>query len=189
MRHSNQTRDSGMTWNSGIENAQRRQNFQLDIPLSDSLSSPAISTPEMAPPLSPQPPRGPTFDSVSLAQPRRPARTAPSPSSEMAFSTTDPTCMDQLIPSPTSSRRVATAPTSADAFMPQQSLYPDLQNMEFLQSPVADFSSLDQLDLGFGINWDGTQHDFSDGQQVNLFDGFFFGGQQGGMNSGMGGGL
>lgn len=50
-----------------------------------------------------------------------------------------------------------------------------------------------QLDLGFGINWDNLHHDFSDGgQQMNIFDGFFFGGQQqqnGGGSGGNEGGL
>lgn len=42
-----------------------------------------------------------------------------------------------------------------------------------------------QVDLGFGFGWEGMfHHDFSDGQQVDLFDGFFFGGQQGGGPSG-----
>ena len=44
-----------------------------------------------------------------------------------------------------------------------------------------------QMDLGFGIGWEGNHHDFSDGQQLDLFEGFFFGGQQGG--GGGGGGL
>lgn len=37
----------------------------------------------------------------------------------------------------------------------------------------------EQMDLGFGLGWEGMHHDFSDGQQVDLFDGFFFGGQTG----------
>jgi hypothetical protein len=32
------------------------------------------------------------------------------------------------------------------------------------------------VDLGFGLGWDGMDHDFSEGNQVDLFDGFFFGG-------------
>lgn len=36
------------------------------------------------------------------------------------------------------------------------------------------------MDLGMGLGWEGLHHDFSDGQQFDLFDGFFFGGQQGG---------
>lgn len=38
-------------------------------------------------------------------------------------------------------------------------------------------------DFGFGLGWEGLHHDFSDGQQYDLFDGFFFGGQQGGAGS------
>ncbi|KAL2200540.1 fungal-specific transcription factor domain-containing protein [Corynascus similis CBS 632.67] len=45
-----------------------------------------------------------------------------------------------------------------------------------------DFSGLadTQMDLGFGLGWEGLHHDFSDGQQLDLFDGFFFGGGSGG---------
>ncbi len=70
----------------------------------------------------------------------------------------------------------------------------DLQGTDFLQGlngaagggfdmdgGVADA----QLDLGFGLGWEGLHHDFSDGQQVDLFDGFFFGGQQGGTGAAM----
>ncbi|KAI0100607.1 fungal-specific transcription factor domain-containing protein [Nemania sp. FL0031] len=67
----------------------------------------------------------------------------------------------------------------------------DLQGMDFLQN-IQDQSSGDnfinpdlQMDMGFGIGWEGMHHDFSDGQQVDLFDGFFFGGQQGGGGGGM----
>ncbi|KAI0404508.1 fungal-specific transcription factor domain-containing protein [Xylaria palmicola] len=61
----------------------------------------------------------------------------------------------------------------------------DLQGMDFLQSlqdqPGGDgFNNPDmQMDMGFGIGWEGMHHDFSEGQQVDLFDGFFFGAQQG----------
>ncbi|KAI3331517.1 hypothetical protein HD806DRAFT_529302 [Xylariaceae sp. AK1471] len=67
----------------------------------------------------------------------------------------------------------------------------DLQGMDFLQNlqdqPGADgFNNPDmQMDMGFGIGWEGMHHDFSDGQQVDLFDGFFFGGQQGGNGGSM----
>ncbi|KAL7627546.1 hypothetical protein AAE478_001739 [Parahypoxylon ruwenzoriense] len=64
--------------------------------------------------------------------------------------------------------------------------YSDLQGMDFLQG-INDPQSADgipnqdmQMDMGFGLGWEGMHHDFSDGQQVDLFDGFFFGGQQGG---------
>lgn len=70
--------------------------------------------------------------------------------------------------------------------------YPDAQTMDFLNSLGAatgdsggsgDFTggSIDQaqLDLGFGMNWEGLANDYSEGQQINPFDTFFFGGQQG----------
>lgn len=89
--------------------------------------------------------------------------------------------------------------------------YADLQGMDFLQSlqnlqaaaagqggggqgggldgtgqPGDPLLAGDGMDLGLGMGWEGLHHDFSDGQQVDLFDGFFFGGQQGG-GAGMGG--
>ncbi|KAI9741432.1 MAG: Fungal specific transcription factor [Claussenomyces sp. TS43310] len=36
------------------------------------------------------------------------------------------------------------------------------------------------MDFGFGLGWDGMDHDFSEGNQLDLFDGFFFGGGPGG---------
>jgi hypothetical protein len=126
----------------------------------------------------------------------------------------DSTALNQThITSPTASRRAGTSSSAGNSYIAPPGFppaggaggagaaaieYPDLQTMEFLQglqggAPNGEFAaSMDQaqLDLGFGINWDGMHHDFSEGQQVNLFDGFFFGGQQGGMNGGGGmGGL
>lgn len=72
--------------------------------------------------------------------------------------------------------------------------YPDAQTMEFLQNlgatPNGDVNGLDQaqLDLGFGINWEGMHNDFGEGQQMNPFDTFFFGGQQSGNGTGDTGG-
>ncbi|KAI1419399.1 fungal-specific transcription factor domain-containing protein [Xylaria sp. FL1777] len=67
----------------------------------------------------------------------------------------------------------------------------DLQGMDFLQN-LQDQSGSDgfnnpdmQMDMGFGIGWEGMHHDFSEGQQVDLFDGFFFGAPQGGNGGGM----
>ncbi|KAK0627202.1 fungal-specific transcription factor domain-containing protein [Immersiella caudata] len=73
-----------------------------------------------------------------------------------------------------------------------------LQGMDFLQGlegagtdmdGSVDYGMGDQMDLGFGLGWEGLHHDFSEGQQVDLFDGFFFGGQQGNGGAGMGGGM
>ncbi|KAI0387686.1 hypothetical protein F5Y04DRAFT_9707 [Hypomontagnella monticulosa] len=75
----------------------------------------------------------------------------------------------------------------ASTFTPGAAInYSDLQGMDFLQNiqeqPNVDgMANTDlQMDMGFGLGWEGMHHDFSDGQQVDLFDGFFFGGQQGG---------
>ncbi|KAI1658520.1 fungal-specific transcription factor domain-containing protein [Daldinia decipiens] len=75
----------------------------------------------------------------------------------------------------------------ATTFTPSAAInYSDLQGMDFLQGiqeqPNADgvVNADLQMDMGFGLGWEGMHHDFSDGQQVDLFDGFFFGGQQGG---------
>ena len=69
-----------------------------------------------------------------------------------------------------------------------------LPGMDFLNNAIGgssageDFSfDNNGLDLGFGMGLD-FQHDWSDGQQFDLFDGFFFG-NNGGMNgNGNGGG-
>ncbi|KAF3768057.1 hypothetical protein M406DRAFT_98141 [Cryphonectria parasitica EP155] len=72
----------------------------------------------------------------------------------------------------------------------------DLSAIGFLGGTGLNGADMDEnaanVDLGFGLGWEGLHHDFSDGQQYDLFDGFFFGGQQGGQggqqgNGGMGG--
>lgn len=105
-----------------------------------------------------------------------------------------------LTPQMYSAQPVAT--TSAGVAQQQEAgLMPfaELQGMDFLQSLQQPGRMMDgsgggatgagldqlagtgeQLDLGLGLGWEGFHHDFSDGQQVDLFDGFFFGGQQGG---------
>ena len=61
----------------------------------------------------------------------------------------------------------------------------DLSNLNMNLNPA---EVVGQMDLGFGIGWEGNHHDFSDGQQLDLFEGFFFGGQQGGGGGAGGGG-
>lgn len=48
-------------------------------------------------------------------------------------------------------------------------------------------ANLGELDLGFGMGWDGGagNHDWADGGGFDLFDGFFFGNGGGGGSSGM----
>ncbi|OLN88321.1 Positive regulator of purine utilization 2 [Colletotrichum chlorophyti] len=153
-------------------------NFQMDLALSDTLSSPSLSVAGDLPPRNS--PRAADFGIM-----------AGSPS-EM-----DPS----FVASPPVPRRMAAQRSSSGGpFISQQQQqqgtynngglaeYPDIQTMDFFQSLQGNNSNGDlggsgevttpQLDLGFGINWDNMHHDFSDGQQMNIFDGFFFGGQQ-----------
>lgn len=143
---------------------------QFDLSLSDSLSSPSLSAAgQQSPPLG----NSQTFDSDYM----RARRDAPP---------VDPS----MVTSP-STRRM---PAPGNAYMGQQFGlqgavdYPDSQTMEFMQNvgatPGGEFGGVDanQMDLGFGLNWEGFSTDFGDGQgqQMNPFDTFFFGGQQGG---------
>jgi hypothetical protein len=85
------------------------------------------------------------------------------------------------------------SPTAMNTNTPGQLSYSGLQEMEFLQglqnNPGMDseMTGEGQLDLsGLGFGFEGMHHDFNDGQQVDLLDGFWFGGQQnGGGGAGM----
>ncbi|KAK6828031.1 hypothetical protein PG987_011372 [Apiospora arundinis] len=101
---------------------------------------------------------------------------------------------DLLGPSTSMVNIINTTSPASSAFTPggQQLNYSDLQGMDFLQGLAdiggpGDFNgdqNGEQMDLGFGLGWEGMHHDFSDGQQLDLFDGFFFGGQTGGGGGG-----
>lgn len=80
----------------------------------------------------------------------------------------------------------------AGGFSPARQLnFGDLQGMDFLNQVTGNgngnlpdgVEEPQNGDFGFGLGWEGLHHDFSDGQQYDLFDGFFFGGQQGGAGS------
>lgn len=81
---------------------------------------------------------------------------------------------------------------AASPFSPGAVNFTDLQGMDFLQQVNGGNNGLNNgveeptMDLNFGLGWEGMHHDFSDGQQYDLFDGFFFGGQQGGGSGGVG---
>ncbi|OTB08108.1 hypothetical protein M426DRAFT_7915 [Hypoxylon sp. CI-4A] len=93
----------------------------------------------------------------------------------------------QQYPPTTGSSSYSMLRSPASNFTPNTAMnYADLQGMDFLQG-IQEQQNSDgivnndiQMDMGFGLGWEGLHHDFSDGQQVDLFDGFFFGGQQGG---------
>ncbi len=80
-------------------------------------------------------------------------------------------------------------PNPQQPFYMQNTYNPDfmssLPGMDFLNSvgPSVDDFDFDAngLGLGFGMGLD-YQHDWSDGQQYDLFDGFFFGNGLGGTN-------
>ena len=173
--------------------------FQFDLSISDNLSSPSLSATGgmQTPPLG----KSKTFEADTFMS-NAGSHRGPSPSertmSQDGGSSIDPS----LVPSPPVSRRTAPqqSGSSANTFMGHQfgmqgSMdYPDAQTMEFLQNlgatPNGDVHGLDQaqLDLGFGINWEGMHNDFGEGQQMNPFDTFFFGGQQSGNGAAGGGG-
>ncbi|KAH6664741.1 fungal-specific transcription factor domain-containing protein [Plectosphaerella plurivora] len=220
---SRKTKESRMDWASNGDGSstaslhRRRQPpsqnaFQIDMPLSDTLSSPSLSASgELPSGHSPSIARSKTFESDPFTGMGN--RGQPSPAG------LDPTMMH----SPTLMRQNTapqTASTSANTpYLSQQptpyrgagpvnlkSEYADPQMVEFFQTlqnmgqdgngtapgsaggDMGGYSgtsgggadmSQQQLDLGFGINWDNLHHDFSDGgQQMNIFDGFFFGSQQ-----------
>uniref|UniRef100_H1VIT9 Fungal specific transcription factor n=1 Tax=Colletotrichum higginsianum (strain IMI 349063) TaxID=759273 RepID=H1VIT9_COLHI len=156
---------------------QSQQNsYQMDLALSDSLSSPNLSVAGELPPRNS--PRTTDFNMMGPGQ-GSPSEIDPS-----------------FVASPPVSRRVAAQRSSSGgSFMAQQQQagpygmgeYSDIQTMDFFQSLQGNSDgdlggsgevTTPQLDLGFGINWDNMHHDFSDGQQMNIFDGFFFGGEQ-----------
>ena len=57
--------------------------------------------------------------------------------------------------------------------------------MDFLTDSVPIHNGNGRLDLGFGYGLD-IEHDWSDGAQFDLFDGFFFGGTGTGTGNGAG---
>ncbi|ETS82730.1 hypothetical protein PFICI_04606 [Pestalotiopsis fici W106-1] len=120
-----------------------------------------------------------------------------------------------LLPSPSAAQQAGQSPISVNSLTPAsgnaagsnvnymrsptamntpgQLSYSGLQEMEFLQGLQNNAGMEDQLsgegqlDLsGLGFGFEGMHHDFNDGQQVDLLDGFWFGGQQnGGGGAGM----
>ncbi|TEA21776.1 Positive regulator of purine utilization [Colletotrichum sidae] len=149
--------------------------FQADRALSDTLSSPSLSVAGDLPPRNS--PLAADFSMIGHGSP-----------SEM-----DPS----FVASPPVPRRIAAQRSSSGgSFLQHQqgsytmADYPDIQGMDFFGNGEVGGGgggggggtggdvTTPQLDLGFGINWDNMHHDFSDGQQMNIFDGFFFGGNQ-----------
>ncbi|CAK7273691.1 hypothetical protein SEPCBS119000_005787 [Sporothrix epigloea] len=87
------------------------------------------------------------------------------------------------------------------AYAPINQTFADLQGMDFLQELNGNggdgsgavfgggvgLAGDQQMDFGLNFGWEGMHHDFNDGQQLDLFEGFFFGGQQAGSGGNPGG--
>lgn len=171
-------------------NHQDAQPFQFDLSLSDNISSPTLSvTNEIASRGSPSLSSTNAFDPDYGISSRSPA---------------DQSMKQEPGPHNGLMRMNSAQSRGGNTFMGQQfglqgSMdYPDTQTMDFLQNlgatPNGDFGGVDQqqLDLGFGMNWEGMPNDYGEGQQMNPFDTFFFGGQQGsgsGNGNGQNGGM
>ncbi|KYK59409.1 hypothetical protein DCS_00539 [Drechmeria coniospora] len=168
--------------------------FSFDIMIPDSLSSPSLSaTGDL---YSPPPGQSKAFNADTF-MPHPRSHGGPSPddrtTSQDGASSIDPA----LVPSPASSRRTAPLESRESAAamvgskyaMQGTTDYPDAQAMDFLHTIGAarngEVNGMDQaqLDLGFGINWEGMHNDYGEGPHVSPFDAFFFGGQQGGGGS------
>ncbi|PHH78554.1 hypothetical protein CDD83_3955 [Cordyceps sp. RAO-2017] len=191
------------------------QQFHLDRSVSDNLSSPGQSAAGdgQTPPLG----RGKTFEAeppMSHPHPHRGRGPGEAAARGGQGGQDGASSMDPLLaPSPSLPRRAEAARRAGgagDGYMNQHQAqqqqqqafgmqgtpaeYPDSQTLEFLQTldstGQGDMSGMDpqaQLDLGFGINWEGAHHDYGEGQQMNPFDAFFFGGgPQGGHGGGIG---
>lgn len=175
--------------------------YPFDL-ISDSLSSPTLSVAgevpaQNSPPLQ----RGPEG---YMMQAR--SRGGPSPGDANSMKQEGSPVDSNMVPTPPSvPRRLTSQPstTPRDSYGgpqfsgPGSMNYPDAQTMEFLQTlgsaPNGEYSNMEpsQVDLGFGMNWEGMHHDYNEGQQMNPFDSFFFGGPQGNNGNGAnnGGGM
>ncbi|KAL6795207.1 fungal-specific transcription factor domain-containing protein [Trichoderma sp. SZMC 28012] len=170
-----------------------QQQFQFDMAMGDSLSSPSLSTAGDI-----------TTPPVTMAHSHSHSHGRPSPTQRTGSYDDGGSVMDQsIIASPSVPRSQATpgSTSGGNPYMGQQNQqfgiqghmeYPDAQTMELLQTfgtgSNGGFGSMDQnqMDFGFGINWEGVHNDYAEAAQpMNPFDTFFFGGPQGG-NAGFG---
>jgi hypothetical protein len=109
------------------------------------------------------------------------------PQAQMPHSNDTSAIDPSLLPSPQAQQQPQLQPfISPD---PNTMMYPNnfadldfpLQGMEFLGPGGMDGlhgAAMDGqagLDLGFGLGWEGMDHDFSEGNQLDIFDGMFFG--------------
>lgn len=172
-----------------------QQSFNFDLSLSDSLSSPSMSvTGEMAARPSPPLSTAKSYDTDYMI----PSQGSGSPVDvnikQEGGTSSSMQGVRRLASSQQASRSGSTNTYMGQQFGMQGPMdYPDNSAMDFLQglgaAPNGDFGNVDQaqVDLGFGINWEGLPNDYGDNQQINPFDTFFFGGAPGGSGNGPGG--
>lgn len=174
----NQRPDSTMfTYPTGHRhNLSEQQTFPFDFSMSDNLSSPGMSV----------------AGELSSSQATPPVRTNISdPDALMSDVTRDPSMKQDgsvgqgSISSPPIPGPMASADPGfmGAGFSTGGSVdYGDGQGLDFLSTlennPSGEMGGMDpnQLDLGFGINWEGLHGDYGEGQQMHPFDTFFFGG-------------
>lgn len=154
----------------------------------ETLSSPAMSADKEAP-ISPRLPRVKSYEdgygSAGLRS-RAAAGSAEAGAQAQGVSPIDPALLATGNLAPGAAGQQAAGYMPPQGFQPSPEV-PELQSMEFLQAlqggaPSGDLGSLDPL--GFGLSWDAGLNQDLDRQQVNLFDGFFFGGQGQGQGGG-----
>lgn len=166
-----------------LSEQQQQQQFPFDFSMSDNLSSPGMSV----------------AGELSSSQATPPVRSnITDPDALMSDVARDASLKQEgsvgrgSISSPPIPGPMASQATPADpGFMgPSFSTgggggsvdYSDGQGLDFLSTlennPNGEMGGLDsnQLDLGFGINWEGMHGDYGEGQQMHPFDTFFFGG-------------
>ncbi|KAG5925506.1 hypothetical protein E4U42_004226 [Claviceps africana] len=133
-------------------------------------------------------------DAIMSGQPRS-ARSDVGPSQRMSQGDASSSIDPSLIPSP---HGPPSTPSTCRQFgFPDCRRYPDAQKLASLGSlderaTNSELGSADEEnnDAGFGVSWDGLHNEFREGQLMDPFDTFFFGGQPGGgkANSGSGSG-
>jgi hypothetical protein len=114
--------------------------------------------------------------------------TAFSPTQAQATSSTSVNIDPSLLPSPHTQQMQPFMPPRPPLYT-QPSYSADLEyptmSMDFLQGPpmrgewAMEGGQPGGLDMGFGLGWEGVDHDFSEGGGLDLMDGFWFGGTGG----------
>lgn len=123
---------------------------------------------------------------IPMSQVHSPSDYAMSPTTTIKAPNSNNSGMDtssidpSLLPSPPNATIQPFNPSDPSLMYANNGFDFDFSNMDFLQGAApgglgSDAVGQGGMDLGFGLGWEGMDHDFSDGNQLDLFDGFFFG--------------